>query len=704
MSQQKSNGLKRCRGHRRRDYVYDNPETHPNQSIHWNQYLNHNTNDRLINDMDELKLLFLAFIRTASTTTLPSAAGANKTSTNCTGDDKTYNHNGCSKNTINIAVWNCILGYAELLTTHSTDRYSIFPLPIDALTRLVHNEFINVVRNLLPNASNGENKNDRNSPFHRDMAKAVSNNIWNRVSSKKDVRDEKHANSLYVCLIGGRENRSLDCFGAALCTVIGLNCMGFNGSILTLSEDHAYESHTKSSCNNDAGNGNEPVKESPSSMVDIVKRNLETCEVAVPGKTLHAQKRRGREISCTFDERNANKSKNDEPKITSESSWLYMYNNAMLCDSTPLILAAAIANINCSICSIGSRGSDFFYSKPLYVLKRELLWILYDEKHLDKFPFALMEFAECEEHVSSSRGMEESVIKINHETTYPALKMESLYSTAISISQSKFRDKQVYPYCYPGHYHKDAGNDDSCQEYRLVEALRLYSEAARVSSSYIYDAGDNLQLTRVILKLAEYTMNDILQQSEERTEIVAVSENDNNSKEEVMVARKWNNRDHAVAATTWIIAFFDYLFLWEEYTGFRFLPILTQSHKYGIGKMFNGYLQEDIRRDAVAKFLPANSDNEQGQASMETSPPQRTSKAKATLPLPPSVPIIDSERMKYYTSIKSKRLSPSCTLLSALAKKRVVISDMDLAIILTDTTSDTTRSSKRRRKVRNFST
>ena len=66
-----------------------------------------------------------------------------------------------------------------------------------------------------------------------------------------------------------------------------------------------------------------------------------------------------------------------------------------------------VGNLNCDIDKqkVGGDGTKpHIVSKPLYKIKRDMLWILHE--HMSTFPFALMELAEAEEHLSSERGME----------------------------------------------------------------------------------------------------------------------------------------------------------------------------------------------------------------------------------------------------------------------------------------------------------
>jgi hypothetical protein len=587
----------------RTTYVYDDPVTPPSESLHWSGLV-HEPNDRLIKNLDELKAQFQADVVGAETNAQASRSKS---------DGQV------------LALWSCILGYCEALATHkNTDRrFNIYPIPIDALSRLVKDEFLPSLQCL----------GIDDSTIHRNAARLVATCIWSKVTSKKDSKDEQHANSLYVCRRGKIDSKSLDCFGAAACTVIGLLCLGYT-SMLTLSEDHAYESHV-----DDEG--------------DISK--LATCEVAIPGNTLLVQNKRGREVRETF---------KDSKVLCPETSWLYMAKCPVLCDSMPMTMAAMLSNVNCSIESkvSGSNGSVNALqvsSGPLFDLKRELLWILRDGGHLSSFPFALCELGDCEESRASGRG-DEWVQIDDIGADHPVLVIEALYHEAISICRAKYNDGQVYPYTYAGNFHKDGGQDEREQEYRLVEAIRCYAECSRVASSYVYEWGDSLQLTKVMTKLSECIMSGILFSSSG--------------------VRKWFDMENQVAAGTWLVAFFDSLLLWEERTGSQFLPILTAGHKTGISKLFSVF-PHDARVEITALV------------SCDSTMAVPTADA----PLP-SKPITDSQ-MQHFKNPRSKRLAPNGLLLSALKRTKVSIGDMELAILV-ESSQDGRKSKRSRRDTR----
>ena len=589
--------------------VYDDPQAPPQQSLHWERLHRHESvngggNNILINTHDQLISAFesdIVYLRRS----------------------KDY-----KENYIKVATWSSVIGYCEALATHkdAARRFAIFPIPLSSIRSLVESDFLP----LLNQARAEVSKTIEGESIHRQTVRAVSNNIWKRAQNKSSsMQDELHANSLYTCLCGDVDGKSLDCFGAALLVVVGMNIMGFSRSCLTLSEDHAYESHLEEDGNS-------------------AKRA--TCEVAVPGNTKAAQSKRGKDISYTFEQL-----KRDN--INAETSWLYMGANPVLCDSPSVVMAALVANLNCDI-DKQKPSSDI--SKPqivsgqLYKLKRDMLWVLHGAGHMTKFPFALMELGECEEHLSSKKGLEwvdaSDLLKSNG--TF-ILRNEKLFLDAIIVSKSVYGDSQVYPYLYAGHYHKDAGRDDQSEEYRLVECLRLYAEATRVSATYRYDTKDCMQLMKHMTAVAALIRKDIL---------LIPQQND---------CRMWQHRENAVAAATWLLAFFDSLLYWEEKEHNHFVEILSIQHKHSMGKLFQLF-SADVRSEAIAKIYASEKTVSHG-------------------PL-----AVTEDQLLYFTQPRSKRLAKDSLLVIALAKNKVVVRDLDMAL----PSSSEGRSSRQRKKAR----
>ena len=597
---------------------------------------------------------------------------------------------------VTLAFWSCVVGYMEALATHKKQRYRIFPIPIRALKRLVDEEFIpriqaatsgmaaaarstaGVAVGTSPHGVSGTTTTTTLSQQrHREMVKAIANVIWSHVLHKPNTRDEWHANSVYVWLRGNIDKKSLDCFGSALITLAGCQHLGQpsrpqqqqppqNGRLvatktpptspstsitttsrLALSEDHAYETHyvtTTTTTTTDPTthkNGNESVVRT------VVVRG--TCEVAVPGNTHVAQAKRGREIGETF-------VSGSTSSLTPETSWLYMASNPVICDSLGMTLAAVVGNINCTIDKKKSGGSSSVQSLSsgqLFDVKRELLWVLYDQGHLSKFPFALMELGDCEENRGSPRGSE--WVHVDG-ITEPVLFNEKLYLDAIQINKELYDEAQVYPYFLAGHYHKDAGNERPDSEYRLVHSVRYYAEAARVASKYRYEGVDSLQLNKHMTTIAMLIAEDILRPKYR-------------SHDAHQTPRQWHQRENAVLLGTWLLGFFDSLLKWEELSNDkRFVEILSPGHKHGIAKLFQA-LEHDVRKEAVSKVL----DSTRGAGEGRVSP-------------------------QCFSLVRSRRLLPGSPLLTALQKPTVSVGELDVAFVSCNDDDGGDRRSKRVRR------
>ncbi|KAL7533079.1 hypothetical protein ACHAWF_004333 [Thalassiosira exigua] len=257
---------------------------------------------------------------------------------------------------------------------------------------------------------------------------------------------------------------------------------------------------------------------------------------------------------------------------------------------------------------------------------------------MSRFPFALMELGECEEHLSSKKGLEwvDASESLNCSNGALVLQNEKFFLDAISVSRSVYGDAQVYPYLYAGHYHKDAGRDDQSQEYRLVESLRLYSEAARVASAYRYDTKDCLQLMKHMTTVAQLISKDIL--------ILAHN------------CRTWMRVENSIAAATWLIGFFDSLLFWEEREQGSFVEVLSIQHKHSMSKLFRGF-SADVRAEAMAKV---HSCEESGSSD--------------------SFPAITENRLIYFGRPRSTRLAKDSLLASALSKEKVVVRELEMAM------------------------
>jgi hypothetical protein len=594
--------------------IYDDPSSNPKESLHWKRL----PDDGDISNIHNHEELLQEFQR----------------------DVDSLKSKSNKENYQTLALWSCIIGYCEALTTHKDGarRYAIFPIPLDSIRRLVHDEFLPLLNQAQDTLNNSMGKNitasDKEESLHRQTVRSVANAIWKRAQNKNNnMQDELHANTLYTCLCGDVDGKSLDCFGSALLVVLGMNILGFSSSCLTLSEDHAYESHLD---NVEDGDNNNTQRA--------------TCEVAIPGNTKSAQSKRGKDISSTFEQCD---------NITAETSWLYMDGNAVVCD-TGMTLAALVGNLNCDINKqkTGAEGKPQLVSRPLYKIKRDLLWILHEHEHMTKFPFALMELGETEEHLSSERGLElvDATEMLHSKRPTEILRNEQLFIDAIHISKTVYKDAQVYPYLYCAHYHRDAGRDDQDEEYRLVESLRLYAEAARVASTYRYATRDCMQLMKHFTTVVSLIVKDIL----------LLQSDEGNTK----AARQWQRPENCVAAATWLIAFFDSLLLWEETEQKQFVEVLSVQNKHSAGKLFHLF-PVNARIEAIAKI---HSQEE-----------------------PSAALAITEEELLYFRSPRAKRFAKGSLLLLALSKQKVVIRELEMALPSNNCGGRSTRQRKKAR-------
>lgn len=665
----------------------------PQESEHW-QSLVHEDGDNLIHTLEELKSRFSydIFIYTPDNST--SISTANR----CVGEL--------------MAFWSCLSGYCEALATHKEPirRYEIFPIPVDALRRLVKNEFRSRVlaqaEASIANTAADTSSLEAHQAKHRSLVRSVANAVWDTAVNKSQKKDEDHANSLYVCLRGHIDRKSIDCLGSSVTTVAGVKILQARDkiendnvvvtSMLTLSEDHAYEKHIIRSTGNTA--------DSNSATAGILEG---TCEVAIPGSTKRQKAKRACEIADTFRDKKACS------LLTPESSWLYMAKHPIVCSTGLMSLVPIVANINCNIRSktpgsAGTSKGSSLESRQLYRLKRELLWELYDLGAMKSFPFGILELGDCEGTVGSERGEQWILSKsplVKHGE--PILRNEEFFLEAIGISRERHDDAQVYPYYYAGHYHKDAGgttpqpclggkiantNDGSYNsngpvyddnEHRFTDALRMYSEAARVTSKYRFDTGDCLQLNKHLTSVTALIHEDIL------TIAPPKSAEGTSTKTLSRIPRSWIHRSNAVGCCFWLLRLFDYLLYWEEWSSEassnagltsknpRFVEILQLSHKSFVGKLLNTF-DEGIRNSALDDFFAdcGTGDNKESSSS--------------TASCPSSFPI-------------SKRLRNQTTLLAkSLRAAKVQIRDIALTILDDDDDDDVGgrrgRSSKRRKR------
>ncbi|CAG0882224.1 unnamed protein product [Cyprideis torosa] len=233
---------------------------------------------------------------------------------------------------------------------------------------------------------------------------------------------------------GRNENcgNRLDCFGVAYGVLAACQLLGFKEKEvhLALSEDHAW-------------------------VVYQVDSDFVSAEVTWHGR--------------------GNDSKRGEP-ITRElysKSWLYVDGKPVVCDSRWMEVAALVTCISPTI-PLGLAGTD---SPELRTLQQSLLWLVYDQGFLSRYPMALGNLAYLEE-VSPSEGRPSAL---------------ALHEKAIEVAIRCYDNMYVYPYTRKGAY--------LCRSSRIKEALESWSQAAEVIRCYNYSRQDE-EVYKEFLELA----------------------------------------------------------------------------------------------------------------------------------------------------------------------------------------------------------
>jgi len=556
-------------------FAYDHPKSDPAGSRHW-QSLPGSDSSALFRTRDELLSSFAADVAS-----LESLAAAD-------GGDRGY--------TI-VLKWSAITGYIETVTTNKdpSKRFRPFPLPAGSLDRLVVEEFMPLLDGAgrIPQPAEGD---DADGP-HRDAVRSIANALWGRARNRTS---ENHSKSVYSLLRGEVESpkMGIDCFSSTLLAVCGMNVLG-RRSFLTLSEIHAYESHRP------GGAGGE----------------RKTCEVSYVGADAAAK--RGMSISEIR-----------EFKATdTDDSWMYMNGCPVICETAGEALAALVSATNFDI----DKNKDV-YSEALIEIKRDMLWVLFDAGFLKRIPYALSELADCEGHMCTERGTElVEAPEYLSRTDVKVSMVEKLHWDSISVSRKEYRDGQMVPYCYAGHHALDLGRLGP--EHHLVEAMRLYHEAARVVAGYSYDVKDEGKYLVDQLKvLMDNVKTDILMEQEE-------------SGGDKKRSRRWSRRDCSVATATWHLGFLDSILSWEE---------RAQRDIFGTTKMEWAKLLKhfdlDVRKEAFDKV-------------------HSPSEARAGAPL-----VVLEDDLLYFRSTRSKRLAQGSSLSSALLRQKVTVGEGDVAL------------------------
>lgn len=139
-------------------------------------------------------------------------------------------------------------------------------------------------------------------------------------------------------------------------------------------------------------------------------------------------------------------------------SWLYLSGNPVICDRY-IEVAAIVSSINPSL-SMTSACLE------VAELQQQLLWLLYDMNHLQRYPMSLGCLGELEEVAATSQR--------------PSC--ADLYRAAVEAAQNNYKNHHVYPYTYQGGYYYRQ------QQYK--EAFASWANAGDVIRLYNYSRDD----------------------------------------------------------------------------------------------------------------------------------------------------------------------------------------------------------------------
>lgn len=139
-------------------------------------------------------------------------------------------------------------------------------------------------------------------------------------------------------------------------------------------------------------------------------------------------------------------------------SWLYLSGNPVICDRY-IEVAAIVSSINPSL-SMTSACLE------VAELQQQLLWLLYDLNHLQRYPMSLGCLGELEEVAATAQR--------------PSC--ADLYRAAVEAAQNNYKNHHVYPYTYQGGYYYRQ------QQYK--EAFASWANAGDVIRLYNYSRDD----------------------------------------------------------------------------------------------------------------------------------------------------------------------------------------------------------------------
>ncbi|CAH1724423.1 unnamed protein product [Aphis gossypii] len=161
-------------------------------------------------------------------------------------------------------------------------------------------------------------------------------------------------------------------------------------------------------------------------------------------------------------------------------SWLYVNGHPVVCNRH-MEVSALVSSINPSI----NQSND---ALEVATLQKHLLWLLYDEGHLSKFPLALGNLGDLEE-LNATPGRPHCTI---------------LFEEAISAARIYYNDMFVYPYTYQGGYFY--------RHNMIKDAFASWANASQVISKYNFSKDDEelyKEMMDIAYELIPYSLKEM---------------------------------------------------------------------------------------------------------------------------------------------------------------------------------------------------
>lgn len=267
----------------------------------------------------------------------------------------------------NLALLSIVSGYLEhtLISASDIDQLNTFPVIDWDFVDGLYKKFVNILAVVVqetkqqqpPAAAVGKGTKSKQSAAAattspplatRELIKRVSDLIWNSLI-RSTYKDRAHLQSLFSYLTFNK----LDCFGVAFAVVAGCQLLGYCDVNLAISEDHAW-------------------------VVFGPANHRQTIEVTWHGKGF--EDKRGESVTVGVD----------------SNSWLYLAGHPVVCDRY-MEVAALVLAINPSL-NLTSACLE------VTELQKRLLWTLYDNGHLERYPNGLGNLGELEEFAPTTEN------------------------------------------------------------------------------------------------------------------------------------------------------------------------------------------------------------------------------------------------------------------------------------------------------------